>query len=207
MVPAGSQPVPIFAVFASGRGSNLRRLHAFFRQEQPQAGQLACVVTDKADSLAAAYAREENLPLICLNYKGRARPEVEQELVAALAVHGPSLLVLAGYMRLLGPDLLSAYPGRIVNIHPSLLPRHAGSHGIRDSFASGDAWLGITIHLVDAGMDTGPILLQKSFNRNPDDPLERIEEQIHTLEHETYPLVVKALLGHPGPGMNLRSTQ
>jgi phosphoribosylglycinamide formyltransferase-1 len=97
-------------------------------------------------------------------------------------------------MRLLTPVLIDAYPRAIINIHPALLPRHPGAHGIADSYASADRTLGITIHYVDYGMDTGPIILQKSFERTGSESLEDIEKKLHELEHSTYPDVACALL-------------
>jgi phosphoribosylglycinamide formyltransferase-1 len=97
-------------------------------------------------------------------------------------------------MRLLTPLFLDAFKERVINIHPALLPKYPGTHGIQDSYASKDREMGITIHRVNEGMDTGPIIKQVAFTRHGTEPLDRIEERIHRIEHETYPSVLIELL-------------
>jgi len=104
------------------------------------------------------------------------------------------LVALAGFMRLLTPWFLDAFKGPVINIHPSLLPKYPGTHGIEESYASGDRELGITIMRVDAGVDTGPVILQKSFQREDGETLDAVEERIHALEHEWYPRVIVSML-------------
>lgn len=180
------------AAFASGRGSNFIAIH---RHLAGGPHRVCCLVSDKPDCPAVAYARAQGLPVVAAAYaKGKPRAETEAEILAGLAPHAPDLLALAGYMRLLSPLLVDAYPRRIVNIHPALLPRHPGAHGIEDSYRSGDERLGVTIHYVDHGMDTGPVVFQESFDRPQGASLAEIEERIHGIEHRNYPLVVAALL-------------
>jgi len=183
-----------FVVFASGKGSNFIRLHEYFVQEAASVGFLACLVSDKPDCPAVSYAREKQIPSIILDYKSGSKEALEKKLLEELAAYKADLLVLAGFMRLLGPSILEAFPQRIINLHPSLLPKYPGSRGIEKSFESKDSQLGITIHYVDAGLDTGQIIVQRSFSRLPDDSLETISSKIHALEHKTYPVVVKNLL-------------
>ena len=119
-------------------------------------------------------------------------------MTTALEAYGAELVVLAGFMRVLTPLFVDRWKGRLVNIHPALLPSHPGAHGIADSFASGDAQLGVTVHWVDAGVDTGPIIAQRSFDRESGMTLEQAELRIHQLEHELYPRVVLEILdGYP----------
>ncbi len=135
------------------------------------------------------------IPVLNVSYLRNSREEVEKKLISVLKEEEIDLIVLAGYMRLLTPLFVSAFKGRIINIHPALLPKYPGTHGIEESFASGDRELGITIHYVDEGMDTGPVICQKSFLRNPSDTLESTAERIHGLEHQWYPDVILDLLG------------
>ena len=104
------------------------------------------------------------------------------------------LIALAGFMKLLSPGFIDKYPGKIINIHPSLLPRHPGTDGIRQSYLSGDTELGVTIHRVDYGLDTGPVIMQKSFNRTGEESLSEIETKIHELEYQYYPAVLIDIL-------------
>ena len=97
-------------------------------------------------------------------------------------------------MRLLSPSFVDSLEGRIINIHPSLLPRHPGTHGIQDCFEAGDTETGITIHYVDHGMDTGPIIRQEKIQRDPGETLEKLERRIHALEHRCYPETILNLL-------------
>ncbi len=181
------------AVFASGRGTNFIALHNYFLNNPSQID-IACLVSDVPDCGALTYAKSKGIPSIVLDYSSHKRGQVEAYLKQELARYSPDLLVLAGFMRIIGKTLLEAWPHKIINIHPSLLPRHAGSHGIRDSYDSGDRFVGISIHYVDAGIDTGPIILQKSFERDKNDSLVQLEEKIHLLEHEWYPKIVHHIL-------------
>lgn len=183
-----------YAVFASGRGSNFIAIHDYLARVHPR-HQFLALVSDQPDSGAVAWAREHGLRVILLHYpKGKPRGEVEAELLTTLGEDKPDLLVFAGFMRLVSPVLIDAFPRRIVNIHPALLPRHPGAHAIAESYASGDTELGITIHYVDYGMDTGEVIVQESFSRNGDESLETIEARIHALEHGRYPRTVALLL-------------
>jgi phosphoribosylglycinamide formyltransferase-1 len=126
--------------------------------------------------------------------KGEPRTVPESKITHALHDAGCDLIVLAGYMKVFTPSFVENWEGKLINIHPSLLPKHPGAHGIRDSFNSADRELGITIHYVDKGVDTGKIIKQVSFTRTGSESLEEIEEIIHRLEHEVYPKVINALL-------------
>lgn len=179
------------AVFASGRGSNFRRITQVI-QDSPH--QVCCLICDKEKAPVLGLAGELSIPAHCFPYRGRTREEVEQDILSLLRKYNPDLVVLAGYMRLLSSSFLEAYPDNIINIHPSLLPQYPGTRGIEESYASGDRELGITIHYVDSGLDTGPVILQKSFERTGEESLEEIEERIHRLEHTYYPKVIMNLL-------------
>lgn len=183
------------AVFASGRGSNFIAIHRHLETISDHAHQICCLVTDKPDCGAAEYAQVQQIPVLTIAYnKTKPRETSEAELITQLQPLNVDLLVLAGFMRILTPLLIDTWPQRIINLHPSLLPKYKGAHGIEESYASADSILGITIHRVDHGLDSGPILIQKSFERQGHESLEEIAQSIHKLEHETYPLVVHSLL-------------
>jgi len=179
------------AVFASGRGSNFQRIA---EAVQGSAHHICCLICNDERAPVLERAREFSIPAYYVSYRGRQREEAEEEILSILQKYSPQLIVLAGFMKLLTPDFLKAFPGKIINIHPSLLPRFPGTRGIEKSYASEDRELGITIHYVDSGLDTGPIILQKSFQRRGEEPLEEIEEMIHRLEHTYYPKVIMDIL-------------
>ncbi len=179
------------AVFASGNGSNFQALAEGL---EGSGHRVCCLICDNAEAYALQRARNLNIPAFLFEYKGRTKAEVEQRMIEVLAAQKTKLIALAGFMRVLSPLLIDSFPSRIVNIHPTLLPKYPGAHGIEKSFRSEDKELGITIHYVDYGMDTGPIIMQRRFRRTGDEPLETIEKTIHDLEHRYYPIVIRELL-------------
>ena len=179
------------AVLASGNGSNFE---AIAERLASGSHRISCLICDRKDAFAFKRAERYGIPSYYVSYKGRERAEAEREICSILDASGTDLIALAGFMRLLSPGLIDRYEGRIINIHPSLLPKYPGTHGIRDSYESGDTELGITIHRVDYGLDTGPVIVQKSFSRSGDESLEEIESRIHELEHQSYPAVLLEIL-------------
>ncbi len=120
----------------------------------------------------------------------------EAEMLEVLREHRADAVALAGFMRLLTPFFLSRFEGPVLYLHPSLLPKYPGTRGIEESFRSGDRELGISVIRVDEGVDTGPVVLQRSFTRTGSESLEEIERRIHDLEHEWFPTaVLRALDG------------
>ncbi|MBN1649588.1 MAG: phosphoribosylglycinamide formyltransferase [Spirochaetales bacterium] len=186
------------AVLASGSGTNFQAL----AEQLPVAGhRVCCLVFDRKYALARERAEKLGIPAHYICYPGRGREEAEREIAGILDGYRPSLIALAGYMRLFTPWFVDKYAGKIVNIHPALLPKYPGADGITESYNSADSELGITIHFIDEGMDSGPVLRQASFTRNGSETLEEIEERIHRLEHENYASAVIDLLDKAGPGM------
>ncbi len=181
------------AVFASGTGSNFVALADDLAES---AHSLVVLVTDKQNAPAVERAAERSIPVFSAQYKGREREAAERDILAELERRGCDLVALAGFMRILTPTLIDGFPGPIVNIPPSLLPRHPGIGAIEKSYHSGDTELGITIHYVDHGVDTGPVILQRSFKRDEVADLTAAEARIHALEHRWYPTVVRDLLDH-----------
>lgn len=179
------------AIFASGNGSNFESIVAKLK-DTPHT--VCCLICDQKDAYVLTRANKHNVPSHVVNYKNRSRENTEKEILSILQQYQPDFIVLAGFMKILSSFFLSHYPNSVVNIHPSLLPKYPGTHGIEKSFGSGDARLGITIHRVDEGLDSGPIILQKAFERNGNDTLEEVEAKIHDLEHTYYPIVVENML-------------
>jgi phosphoribosylglycinamide formyltransferase-1 len=186
------------AVLASGSGSNFEAIAVALAR---QGHQVALLVCDKPGAYCLTRAAKLGVPTLVLPYpKGATagdRATVERAMTQAIEASGAELVVLAGFMRILTPVFVGRWKGKLVNIHPALLPRHPGAHGIADSFASSDPELGVTVHWVDEGVDTGSILAQRSFVRTPGLTLEEAEARIHALEHELYPSTILSLLETP----------
>lgn len=180
------------AVLASGNGSNFEALaRGLAAAGRHKVSRLIC---DRKAAYAFERAAALGIPSSYVGYKDRPREEAEADISAILEAEGCDLIALAGYMRIFTPAFSRRWRGMIINIHPSLLPRHPGARGIEDSWASGDRDLGITIHWVEEGLDSGPIILQRSFPRSEAASLEDAEERIHALEHRWYPTVANTLL-------------
>lgn len=180
------------AVLASGNGSNFQSIAERFATQYRH--RLSCLIYDRRNAFAAVRAEKLGVPSHYVSYFKRPREEAEEEIGLYLARYEIDLIALAGYMRLFTPGFVGKQQGRILNIHPSLLPKYPGTRGIEESYCSPDRELGITIHYVDAGIDTGSIIVQPSFHRNGTESLDEISERIHALEHDTYPDVILKLL-------------
>jgi phosphoribosylglycinamide formyltransferase-1 len=179
-------------VFASGRGSNFVALAERLRGVPRH--RLAVLVCDIPGAPVLERARELGVPARLVTYRGRRRAGAEAEMLAVLGEHAVDAVALAGFMRLLTPSFLSRFAGPVLNLHPSLLPKYPGTHGIEESFRSDDRQLGISVIRVDEGVDTGPVLLQRCFTRTGSESLKEIERRIHELEHEWFPVAVVAQL-------------
>ncbi|AIQ66863.1 phosphoribosylglycinamide formyltransferase [Paenibacillus graminis] len=182
------------AVFASGQGSNFAALAEAERAGQLGGGRIELLVSDRPEAPVAKRAEEAGIPALLLRPKDFASRELyEAEIVAELQRRDIGLIVLAGYMRLITPVLLTPYAGRIVNIHPSLLPAFAGKDAIGQALDYGVKLTGVTVHFVDGGMDTGPVIAQRCVAVEPGDTVELLAERIHKVEYGLYPEVVRAL--------------
>lgn len=180
------------AVFASGSGSNFQAIQEAIIRGDLHA-QIELVVTDKPGAFVTTRAKQFDIPVVELSPKQfDSKAAYEETLVEELRTRNVEWVVLAGYMRLVGDVLLSAYPNRIVNIHPSLLPSFPGKDAIGQAMAHGVKVTGVTVHFVDAGMDTGPIISQEAVEVVVDDR-EATEERIHTVEHDLYPKTLQSL--------------
>ena len=175
----------MIGVLVSGQGTNLQALI--------DAGlPLSAVASNRRESYALVRARGARIPTATFSLDCHADRE-ERDLVMAgwLEQHGVELVVLAGYMHLLTRPFLVRFPERIVNVHPSLLPAFPGAHAIEDALAAGVDTTGVTVHLVDEGIDTGPILRQEAL---PVEPKATLVERLHAVEHRLLPEVVQGML-------------
>ncbi len=182
------------AILASGNGSNFEALaHQFQAGLLP--GELAFVFSDHHDAYVLERAQRLNVRAFSFEVKEfENKAAYEEALLQLLQEQEIDLIVLAGYMRIIGQSLLSYYSNRILNIHPSLLPSFPGLHGIKDAYEYGVKVTGVTVHLVDDGVDTGPIIAQEPVMILPEDTLETLEEKIHQTEHRLYPKVLRDVL-------------
>lgn len=174
-------------VLASGRGSNLQAI-----MDAAAAGRLeaevAVVVSDKKEALALERARSRGIPAVHIDPRSFAsKEEYEAAVVETLNRHGVELVCLAGYMRLVGKTMLQAFPNRIMNIHPALLPAFPGLNAQKQAVEYGVRYSGCTVHFVDEGVDTGPIILQAVVPVLPDDTPETLAARILEQEHRIYP--------------------
>ncbi len=185
-------PLPI-SVLVSGKGTNLK---ALFEKVHGREAEIVAVASNVPDAPALQYARERNLPTEVFQRGEYAnRQERDRDMVEWLIERGAGLKVLAGFMELLSEDFLARFPGPIINVHPSLLPEYPGAHPIEDALAAGAEEFGVTVHYVDAGVDTGEIIRQESCRiPHASDPAE-VLEKLRPLEHTLLPEVVKQMAG------------
>ncbi|HCC32747.1 MAG TPA: phosphoribosylglycinamide formyltransferase [Clostridiales bacterium] len=179
-------------VLASGRGSNLGAiLRAEAQGELP--ARVAVVIGDRPGAGALDVARRQGVPAFCIEPGRDGRVAYEARIVSCLERHGVDLVCLAGFMRVVGPALLGRYPGRILNIHPSLLPAFPGRGAQRQAWEHGVKVTGCTVHFVDEGVDTGPIILQRAVAVGEEDDPEALAARILQEEHAAYPEAIRLL--------------
>lgn len=182
------------AIFASGNGSNFEAIVEAVKRKYLYCD-IELLVCDKKGAYAITRANNHNIDTFVFNPKDyKNKEEYEKEILEELVSKKIDLIVLAGYMRLIGNTLLSMFEDRIINIHPSLLPAFKGKDAIGQAIDYGVKVMGVTVHYVDSGMDTGRIIEQDSFRLMGNETTSDIEEQIHAIEHRLYPKVIKDLL-------------
>ncbi|MGG4447683.1 phosphoribosylglycinamide formyltransferase [Brevibacillus porteri] len=173
------------AIFASGSGSNFEAIVQAVQDGKLPGVEVALLVCDKPGAKVLERAERLGIDTFVFQPKEYAdKAAFEQEIVAQLQKRDISLVVLAGYMRLVGDTLLSDYEGKIINLHPSLLPAFPGKDAIGQALAYGVKITGVTVHLVDAGLDTGPIIAQIPVAVQDADTAETLAARIHAVEHE-----------------------
>lgn len=181
------------AVFASGSGTNFEAIAAACDKGLLSA-RVVLMVCDRPGARVVERAAEHGVPTFVFSAKAYAsKADYEREIVRRLDAEGVELVCLAGYMRIAGDVLLEAYAGRIVNIHPSLLPAFRGAHAIEQAFAYGVKVYGVTIHRVDATLDGGRIIAQRAFEYDGGD-LAELEAKIHAVEYPLYVETIRHLL-------------
>ncbi|WLR42246.1 phosphoribosylglycinamide formyltransferase [Bacillus carboniphilus] len=182
------------AIFASGSGSNFQAIVDYFKQENINID-ICLLVCDRPHAKVIERAKKEGIASFVFSAQDYIDKQAfEKEILKNLTRLKVDLIVLAGYMRLIGETLLEAYQDQIINLHPSLLPSFPGKDAINQAFDANVKVTGVTIHYVDEGMDTGPIIAQEPVRIDNDDTTETLTERIHKVEHQLYPKVIKDLL-------------
>ena len=184
-------------VLASGRGSNLQAI-----LDEALSGRIdvevVVVVSDVEGAQALDRARAAGVPALHIppgRFKTKLEPEIEDRYVEALQQHGVEIVALAGFMRILHERFFERFPGRIVNVHPALLPSFPGLDAQGQALEYGVKWTGATVHFVDAGVDTGAIILQAAVPVEPDDTRDTLAARILAEEHRVYPLALHLIAG------------
>ncbi|AMA74225.1 phosphoribosylglycinamide formyltransferase [Aneurinibacillus sp. XH2] len=183
------------AVFASGSGSNFAAIMEAIRNRTLTDVEVALLVCDRPGAYVLTRADSYQVPTFVFSARDYPdKPSFEREILKQLEEFGIELIVLAGYMRLIGDTLLKVYGGHIINLHPSLLPSFPGKDAIGQALRYGVKVTGITVHFVDEGMDTGPIIAQRSIPVYGSDTEETLAARIHREEHHLLPQVIQLLV-------------
>ena len=180
------------AVLASGRGTGFQAL-AEAAKAHTLGAELVVLVCNNPEAPVIARAQAADIPIAVIDHRGKSRAQFEEEVLAVLQEKRVDLVVLAGFMRIVTATLLSKFPLRVINIHPSLLPAFAGAHAHEDALRHGAKVSGCTIHFVDESTDGGPILLQKAVEVLDDDTAETLANRILEWEHVLLPLAVRLI--------------
>ncbi len=179
------------SVLVSGNGTNLEAILKSVEEEDIP-GEIVVVISNVEDAYALVRARNHGVEARWVDPKAfPTRADYDRDLVRILSSKQVDLVVLAGYMLLLGPEVLRVFPLRVINLHPALLPSFPGTHGVADALAYGVKVTGVTVHFVDEGLDTGPIIMQEAVAVRGDDGLDALLARIHQVEHRLYPEAVR----------------
>jgi phosphoribosylglycinamide formyltransferase-1 len=182
---------PTIAVLISGSGSNLQAII-----DASEKGEIPCtvgiVISNKADAYGLVRAKKHGIPTEVVDHRSfPGREEFDAKLVEILRGSGAELVCLAGFMRVLTPVFVRAFPNRILNIHPALLPSFPGTHGPRQALSYGVRFSGCTVHFLDEGVDTGPVIVQAVVPVYDDDTEETLAARILVQEHRIYPMAIR----------------
>jgi phosphoribosylglycinamide formyltransferase 1 len=187
------------AVFASGTGSNFAAILKSIETKQITNVEIVLLVSDNPEALAVKKAKEASIAVFTFRAKEYSNKQAyEEEILEKLTESGTDFIVLAGYMRLLGTILLHAFEGKIINVHPSLLPAFKGKDAIGQALGYGVKITGITVHYVDEGMDTGPIIAQRAIMIDPKETRDSLMKKIQEQEHRLLPEVLQNLVNIGG---------
>ncbi|PTU82983.1 phosphoribosylglycinamide formyltransferase [Staphylococcus pasteuri] len=183
------------AIFASGSGSNFENIVRQVENGNLSHIEISALYTDHNDAYCIDRAKALGIKVHINEPKDfESKSQYEKHLLTLLSEEGVQWIILAGYMRLIGQDILNAFPHKILNIHPSLLPKFKGIDAIGQAYRSGDIVTGSTVHYVDSGMDTGEIIEQRQCDIKTDDTKEDLEERVKQLEYELYPSVIAKII-------------
>lgn len=183
-----SEPLKI-GILLSGSGTNFQAIADAAAEGLPI--EIAHVVSSRPDAYGIERAKALGLPVLVLNREVYADPKAaDQMIVDTLKASGVEYVVMAGYMRMVTSVLLDAFPNRILNLHPALLPSFKGAHAIQDAFDAGVKVTGVTVHFANEEYDKGPIIAQRAVTVRETDTVESLEKRIHDVEHELYPQVL-----------------
>jgi phosphoribosylglycinamide formyltransferase-1 len=178
-------------VLASGRGTNLQAIIEAIKEGKIE-GEIKVVISDNPDAYALKRAKQNNIETEYINFKSfKNREDYDKKIIKTLEEKKIDLVVLAGYMRIISPYFIRMYKNRIINIHPALLPSFPGLHAQRQAVEHGVKVSGCTVHFVDEGVDSGPIILQKAVQVSADDTEESLAEKILKEEHQIYPRAIQ----------------
>ncbi|MCR8644544.1 phosphoribosylglycinamide formyltransferase [Paenibacillus sp. N1-5-1-14] len=178
------------AVFASGSGSNFTAIEDAIKQGKLEVS-LSLLVSDRPNAPVVDKAKQAGVPVFVFQPKDYASREAyEEEIVHQLHEHQIDLIVLAGYMRLITSKLVEPFYGKIINVHPSLLPAFPGMNAVKQALDYGVKLTGVTVHLVDGGLDSGPVIAQQVVEINDGDTEEMVLHRVHEAEHQLYPKVI-----------------
>ncbi|CAN5474761.1 phosphoribosylglycinamide formyltransferase [soil metagenome] len=173
-------------ILISGRGSNMVAIVDAVKSREIPNSKIAVVISDKADAAGLVKARQRGVETVVVERNGRKRAEHDAEIIGELNGRGVELVCLAGYMRLLSPQFVQAFPNRIINLHPSLLPAFPGLDAQKQAFDAGVTPTGCTVHFVDELLDHGEIILRREVERLPDDTVDTLSARILEQEHLLY---------------------
>ena len=186
-----AEPVRV-AVLLSGRGTNMVALVEHKRRDPARAYEIALVASNVPEARGLVVAKRFGLKIWAKSHQGMSREEFDAALDLALREHGIELVALAGCVRLLSPGFADAWPGRLLNVHPSLLPAHRGLDTHRRALIAGDEFAGCSVHLVTAELDAGPVLAQEKVRILPRDDPESLAARVLKAEHRLYPAALEA---------------
>jgi phosphoribosylglycinamide formyltransferase 1 len=185
------------AVLGSGSGTNFEAIARYFeRPEKKAIAKVVCVISDMPGAGIIERARKHSIPaytISCTAFKTKLDPETEEKYIDAMKKHESGLIVLAGFMRIVKKGILYVFPGRVINIHPALLPSFRGLKSWQQAYDFGVKVTGCTVHFVDEDIDTGPIIAQRTVQVTGEDTAESVHEKIQEQEHDVYPKVIEAI--------------
>ena len=182
------------AILASGNGTNFEALAQHFKNNDLP-GELALLFCNHPDAPVMKRAARLRIPAESFTVKScGGKQEYEEKLLGVLKKYQIDFIALAGYLRVIGPTILDHYAHRIINLHPAWLPEYPGLHSIEKEFAVQQAQTGVTVHYIDAGLDSGPIIAQEHVPILPTDTIETLEARVHETEHQLYPEALKQAL-------------